>query len=149
MHALQRLALHDNSPQSSVDDVMVRSCLCTIRPEASITNAANKLYQQRSTALVVLDGTPLGMITVEQVIHSLADLKNPETTQVRDVMSPAPILAVNRGSSLSHVFKVMLEHEVYAVAVRDGEKLAGLVTLPVVLPFLAVRTEQQAPLEAI
>ncbi len=64
-------------------------------------------------------------------------------------MSPAPILAVNRGSSLSHVFKVMLEHHVYAVAILDGEKLAGLVTLSAVLPFLAVRTEQLAPVTAI
>ncbi len=107
------------------------------------------MYQQGSTALVVLDGIPLGVVTVDQVIHALADLKDPETTRVRDVMSPAPILAVSRGSSLSHVFKVMLEHHVYAVAIRDGEKLGGLVTLPALLPFLAVRTEQLTPVEAI
>ncbi len=127
---------------------MVRPCLCTIRPEDTLTDAADKMYQRGSTALVVFDGTPLGVITADHIIHALADLKNPETTKVRDVMSPAPILAVNRGSSLSHVFKVIVEHHVYAVAIRDGEKLAGLVTLPAVLSFLVVRTEQLTPVVA-
>ncbi len=107
-----------------------------------MTDAADKMYQQGSKALVVFDGTPLGVVTADHIIHALADLKNPETTEVRDVMSPAPILAVNRGSSLSHVLKVIREHHAYAVAIKDGEKLAGLVTLPSVLPFLAIRTEQ-------
>ncbi len=134
--------MRDLSSQSSVDDLMVRPCLCTIGPEDTLTDAADKMYQQSSTALVVFDGIPLGMVTADHIIHALADLKNPETTEVRDIMSPAPILAVNQGSSLSHVFKVMLENHAYVLAVRDGERLAGLVTLPAVVSFLAVRTEQ-------
>lgn len=127
--------------QSSVDNVMIRSCLCTIRPDATITEVAEKMSQQGSTALVVFDGTPLGVVTAEHIIHALADSQNPETTRVADVMTAAPIPAVNLGSTLGRVLTTMVEHRVQSVAVRDGEKLAGLVTLPSVLPLLVARAQ--------
>lgn len=137
-----------NHIRSAVDNVMIRSCLCTIPPDATITDAAEKMCGQGSMTLVVFDGTPLGAVTAEHILQALADSQNPETTMVADIMTAAPISAVNIGAALDQVVDAMLKHHVQAVAVRDGEKLAGLVTLPSILPSLAIRTRQVPPVEA-
>lgn len=78
-----------NYTRSAVDSAMIRSRLCTISPYATITDTPEKMCGLDSMALVVFDGTPLGVLAAEHILQALADPQNPETTMVADILTAA------------------------------------------------------------
>lgn len=121
--------------ESPVEDVMVRSCLCTINPDVTIAEAAERMSLQGSTALVISDGLPLGIVTEDHMIDALAAERNPAQTRVEEIMTAIPLPAISRHSTVYDALAAMMRNKTSALPVRDCDKLAGLVTIRQIFPY--------------
>ena len=70
-----------------VSDVMSTS-LVTVRPDATVTEAATKMHEAAISALLV-PTTEVGIVTSTDVIGTLAEGLDPDETPVADVMTEA------------------------------------------------------------
>jgi CBS domain-containing protein len=100
---------------------------------ASVLDASKVMNQSpvgvKWTGVIVLQsGKPVGMLTERSLLRRFIDLnKKPEDVKVRDVM--APLLKISADAPVSEAAKKMLDHSFSRLAVFDGQKLVGWVTL--------------------
>ena len=102
-----------------------------IEPETSITNAAKKMRSLDVGALPVCDGRRLlGMVTDRDItIRATAEARNPDSTFVRDCMSPEIVYCFD-DQDVEEAERVMQEKQIRRLPVLTRDKqLAGIVAL--------------------
>ena len=102
-----------------------------IEPETSITNAAKKMRSLDVGALPVCDGRRLvGMVTDRDItIRVTAEARNPDSTCVRDCMSPEIVYCFD-DQDVEEAERVMQEKQIRRLPVLTRDKqLAGIVAL--------------------
>ena len=113
----------------SVKNVMERKNLLTAPPEMSVREAAKQMAKRTVGAVLVVDGQRLVGIFTERdaVLRVLANDRDPGTTRLAEVMTPAPITV---GPEKSFGFALLLMHEngFRHVPVIEGGKLVGIVS---------------------
>jgi CBS domain-containing protein len=78
---------------ATVADVM-EPPLTTVDQNDHVAAAAYLMRHAGATALVVLDGhetnRPIGIITEADIVHTVADGKDPNEVRIHDLMTPSP-----------------------------------------------------------
>jgi CBS domain-containing protein len=83
--------------------------------------------------LIVDDGKLSGIIVAEDIVHRVtAEAKKSAETLVKDVMT-TDVIDIKPEADLYDAMRLMQEHDVFHLPVRDGEKLLGFLTLKDVL----------------
>jgi CBS domain-containing protein len=103
----------------------------SVRPDASIQEAAQKMRSLDVGALPVLDGQDLkGMVTDRDLtIRATAEGRDPKTTTVREVLSPE-LVSIVEDQDLEDAARLMQEKQVRRLPIlsRD-QRLVGIVAL--------------------
>ena len=103
----------------------------SVRPDASIQEAAQKMRSLDVGALPVLDGQDLkGMVTDRDItIRATAEGRDPKTTTVREVLSPE-LVSISEDQALEDAARLMQEQQVRRLPVLSGDqRLVGIVAL--------------------
>jgi len=132
IYAATRARQHPSWGESPmrISDVMTHRPQ-SIRPDASIADAASLMRRLDVGALPVVDGGRLlGMLTDRDIaIRVAADGRDPHLTLVRDVMSTATTSA-NQDDSVEAAARIMREHRIRRLPIVDERhNLVGIVSL--------------------
>ena len=103
----------------------------SVRPDASLQEAAQKMRSLDVGALPVLDGQDLkGMVTDRDItIRATAEGRDPKTTPVREVLSPE-LVSISEDQALEDAARLMQEKQVRRLPVVSAEqRLVGIVAL--------------------
>jgi CBS domain-containing protein len=118
-----------------------------IEPETSIANAAKKMRSLDVGALPVCDGRRLiGMVTDRDItIRATADARNPDSTFVRDCMSPEIVYCFD-DQDVEEAERVMQEKQIRRLPVLTRDKqLAGIVALVISQLKPVISSKSDAP----
>ena len=102
-----------------------------IKPETSIAEAARKMRSLNVGALPVCDGGRLvGMVTDRDIaIRATTEARNPDTTLVRDCMSPEIVYCFD-DQDIKEAERLMQEKQIRRLPVLTRDKqLTGIVAL--------------------
>lgn len=113
----------------SIRDVMT-SNPTTCEHTNSVTEAARAMRDGGiGNVVVTKDGTPCGIVTDRDiVVKAVADGRSPEQTTLDDVCSHE-LVSVAPDDSVDHAVELMREKAIRRLAVMEGGKLAGMVSL--------------------
>lgn len=105
-------------------DIMTHK-VYTIRPEASIQEAAQLLFQQRISGVPVVDDADgmIGMLTEADIISKA----NREGLKVRDIMS-REVISVTEETPVDEIALLLSERKIKRVPVVRNNKLIGIVS---------------------
>jgi CBS domain-containing protein len=115
-----------------VEEIMSRPVV-TCRPGDPVAHAAQLMAGHNISAVVVVEGErPVGLVTERDLVtRVLARSREPgaaHNLKVAEVMTPH-VVQVPVRAYLHEVLLQVVRHHVKHVAVMDGERLAGIVTL--------------------
>ena len=111
-------------------DVMTRD-VEVVNPEATLAEAALKMRDLNVGPVPVCDGRRVqGIITDRDVtVRATAEGRDPNTTKVREVMSPNPVFCYE-DQDIHEAARLMQEKQIRRVMVLNREKdLVGIVSL--------------------
>jgi CBS domain-containing protein len=114
-----------------IAEIMTPDVQC-IGPDDTLVEAASVMRQLDVGALPVCEGDKLiGMLTDRDIaIRAVADGRDPNTTKVRDTMSPGIVYYVREDQEVDDAIRVMEQHQVRRAPVMNRhEKLVGIVSL--------------------
>lgn len=103
----------------------------TIRPEHSISDAAQLLSAKRVGVAVVYDthGTVLGVLSERDIVKSLAQFgKAALEMPVRNIMS-SPVVTCAPADTVKMILEVMSERRIRHLPVIAGGELRGIVSI--------------------
>lgn len=102
----------------------------TIRPDATVVDAAKELYNHDIGSLVVTDygeGTPIGIVTKSDVNMVVAEGKTPTDISVEEIMS-VPLISVTTGDTIQTAAERMRDHSIKKLPVTDeAGDLVGMI----------------------
>lgn len=113
-----------------VQDIMTANARC-VAPDNTLVEVGGLMRQLDVGALPVLENDQLaGMVTDRDiVVRGVADGRDPNTAQVREVMSPG-IFSVFSDQSVEEAVRVMEQKQVRRLPVLDrNQRLVGIVAL--------------------
>lgn len=104
--------------------------LVALKPNASAYDAARALESNHIGAIVVEDeGQVVGIVTDRDLaLRVTGSGVDPMSTPLSDVMSPDPV-TLSVDESEDRAIQVMRDEHVRRVPIRDGDEVAGIVTL--------------------
>ncbi len=104
--------------------------LVTLLPSSTIFEAAVKMKEYHvGSILIVEEGWKLkGILTDRDIVMTIAaDLKDPKTTCVSDVMTADPI-TINSNEDVDSALRVMNRANIHRLPVTENGKLVGLLS---------------------
>jgi uncharacterized repeat protein (TIGR01451 family) len=112
-----------------VKDVMVTEVV-TADAELNVREAVERMNKHEIGCLIVMEkGSFVGILTERDVLKRVVvEVRNPDETLVRDVMSKS-LTVVGLEASLEEATFLMLEKRVKKLPVVKGKKLVGIITL--------------------
>lgn len=121
-----------------VDDIMVRNPVA-VSASAPVAALVDLLWVHHFTSFPVIDdGRAVGIATLRHV--QPVPRAHWQHTLVRDVMQPmSPDLAVERGDSVYAAFEKVSRNGLGRLAVVDGERLVGYLSIKDITHVLALR----------
>ena len=121
-----------------VAEIMRREPIHTVSPDDTLRSAAERMSRARIGSLVVLEdgGRLAGIITERDLVRSMSDGADPDSTPVRSYMSTKLIVARPEDSIVSAAHK-MIAHGIRHLPVVDSSgRLVGIVSMRDVLRSL-------------
>ena len=117
---------------ATVGDVM-RPPLTTVDQNDHVAAAAYLMRHAGATALVVLGGQetnqPLGIITEADIVHTVADGKDPNEVRIHELMTPRPTV-IKAGTSVRDAAETMVAgHFRHLPVIDDKSALSGIVDI--------------------
>lgn len=110
-----------------VKDVMNKTVVAA-KPEMTIREATKVMSQRHIGSLIVLEGEKIaGIITNTNVLNSIAERKDPDTTAVADVMSK-DVITIEPDKRIEDAVELMMKYKIKKLPVVDNEKLVGVIT---------------------
>lgn len=128
--AMPTSGMMSSSGGTAVRDVMTRG-VETVAPDATIAEVARRMRDLDVGSLPVCDGSKLlGIVTDRDIsVRATAAEKDPNTTRVRDVMSPQ-LTWVFEDEPADAAARVMRERQIRRLPVLDrSDRLVGVVAL--------------------
>jgi CBS domain-containing protein len=112
-----------------VSDLMTRTVIHTILPNANVRDAACRMKEVHSGCLVVTNrGMLIGIITERDLVQRvIAEGRSFRKTLVSQIMS-SPVIAVSPRAPVSFAASLMLKNGIRRLPVRDHSKLVGMLT---------------------
>ena len=108
----------------NVKDVMIKNPV-TILPERTLTQALEKMRQEKVDSLMVIDesGSFIGLTTANDVLQNFDRAERVSEIQTTNVHH------VSENANISQVLSIMAQKQVgYVPVISDDNKLAGLIT---------------------
>lgn len=119
------LAKRRDPARTKVMDVM-SAPLVTIKPNATIKEAARTMIERKGRLVVLRDGELVGMITAADLIKSLPDA--PETELRIDKVMTDHITSVDESASVAEAARIMGEQRIGSVIVDRQGQHSGIFT---------------------
>jgi CBS domain-containing protein len=118
-----------------VGDVMVREVI-TVDENSTVKEAVDIMNEFQIGSLIVLGkGKAMGIVTERDFLRRvIAGAKDAENTKVREIMT-VPLVVVEPSTDLEEAVKLMFHRKIKKLAVVDGKKLVGIVTLTDIARF--------------
>ncbi len=125
--------------QAKVGDVMSKNILFA-HPNHKFTELCRLFYEMDIHHLPVVDEDfkLIGMLSSNDVLKAysfkvpLLDRLDEETLNSRftiyDLMTPAPLICVNREATLTEASALITDHHIHALPVMDGDRIVGIIT---------------------
>lgn len=117
---------------SKINEILSQkgAAVWTIRPDATVFEAIQMMADKNVGALLVTDqGKLLGSISERDYTRKVAIKgKSSKELKVREILSPHVVHATP-GHSVEECMRLMTEHRVRHLAVLDGEKIAGVISI--------------------
>lgn len=133
---------------ATLRDLLARkgSRVISIRPDATVLEAALLMNESGIGGLVVLDGGTLaGVVTERDMMRRvIAQRRDPAATEVRAVMT-SPVVTCAPGTTVEEAAAVMTNRRIRHLPVQEGGRLVGLITIGDLLAFQVA--EQQATIQ--
>ncbi|HTP43379.1 MAG TPA: CBS domain-containing protein [Candidatus Acidoferrum sp.] len=109
-------------------DVMQQPVIAAT-PRASLRDIAWQILNCGFSGMPVAepDGRVLGVISEADIVFSLLDENQLETTSAADLMTSPPTI-VDAEASLEHVMRTLQEHRIVRVPVTEHGKLVGIIS---------------------
>jgi len=128
------LSVHETEPEVFVRDIMSRPPIIAKESDTAMT-AAKLMMKHDVGCIIVVDkvGKPFGIITERDIVERVAS-KNlvPSDVKVTDAMSK-PIIGVLPSTRVNDAAKQMNQSKIRRLAVIDGGKLVGILTMKDIL----------------
>ncbi|MDA4112094.1 MAG: CBS domain-containing protein [Thaumarchaeota archaeon] len=114
----------------------------------SVKDAAKMMSDRKTGAAVVIqDSEPIGIITEWDILSRLvARGKDADRTTVKEIMS-SPVTVVSSETTVGDAISLMMEKGHRRLAVKEGKKFLGIITLSQVVGNQKDRSIQLAMLE--
>lgn len=139
---------------SRVDEAFLRPAH-EIDGGASVAAAARLMHAQRTSSVLVRDGTRLGIFTNTGLQRAVAEGRALEARPVRELAS-FELATIAPGAPLFDALASMIHHQVHRLVVTEGERVVGLLEQLDLLSFLSnhsylitVQIVQAASLDAL
>jgi CBS domain-containing protein len=133
---------------STVGDILARKGheVISVRPTATVLNAANLMNERGIGGVLVLEGDELvGIFTERDVLRRVvAQGRDPATTLVSSVMS-SPVTGAEPRMSIDECAALMTERRIRHLPVRGTQGISGMITIGDVLAFQV--SEQQTTIQ--
>jgi CBS domain-containing protein len=117
---------------ATVADVM-QPPLTTVEPNDHVAAAAYLLKHAGASALVVLDDEqtrrPVGLITEADIVHLVADGKDPNEVRIHDLMTTRPVVITTTTSIRDAAETMTTGHFRHLPVVGDDATLIGMVDI--------------------
>ena len=128
------MSVHETEPEVFVRDIMSRPPIIAKESDTAMT-AARLMMKHDVGCIIVVDkaGKPSGIITERDIVERVAS-KNlvPSDVKVTDAMSK-PIIGVLPSTRVNDAAKQMNQSKIRRLAVIDGGKLVGILTMKDIL----------------
>ena len=128
------MSVHETEPEVFVRDIMSRPPIIAKESDTAMT-AAKLMMKHDVGCIIVVDkvGKPSGIITERDIVERVAS-KNlvPSDVKVTDAMSK-PIIGVLPSTRVNDAAKQMNQSKIRRLAVIDGGKLVGILTMKDIL----------------
>jgi len=104
--------------------------LLSVKPEASVTDAAKLMLENKVGALLVYDGSNyLGIVTSTDFSHKvLAKELSPEKTKISSIMAQ-PLITLDRNQTMRDAYRCMHQHNIRHLAVTENEDVVGVLSV--------------------
>lgn len=116
---------------TKVKEIM-NSKLETIRPDATVYDAIEKLVDKRMRSIIVLpkdDKDVYGVITVRDIVFKIIS-KNLDPNKIRiEEIASKPVISIDKETELGHLTKLMEKFNIARVFVHEGREIIGVVSL--------------------
>jgi Predicted signal-transduction protein containing cAMP-binding and CBS domains len=104
----------------------------TIKPEATVYDAIEKLVDKRMRSVIVLpkdDKDVYGVITVRDIVFKVISQNlDPHKIKVEQIASK-PVISIDKETELGHLIKLMEKFNIARVFVHEGRQIIGVVSL--------------------
>jgi len=104
----------------------------TIKPEASVYDAIEKLVDKRMRSLIVLpknENDVYGVITVRDIVFKvIAKNLDPKKIKIEEIASK-PVISIDKETELEHLIRLMEKFNIARVFVHEGKEIIGVVSL--------------------
>jgi len=104
----------------------------TIKPEATVYDAIEKLVDKRMRSMIVLpkdDKDVYGVITVRDIVFKVISQNlDPHKIKVEEIASK-PVISIDKETELGHLIKLMEKFNIARVFVHEGRQIIGVVSL--------------------
>lgn len=123
------LDMWKNESAPIVSDLMTRTVIHSVRPSATIREAAERMKEVQAGCLVVIDrGKLVGILTERDIVQRVvAQGKSFHKTPVLEIMSK-PVITASPSALVSRAAKLMLKHRIRRLPVKKGKKVVGMLT---------------------
>ncbi len=104
--------------------------LVTASPEMSLREALKIMAKEGVSFLVVIkNGELYGVISEKDIVRTLAENKDPDSTRISDVCK-RHVVTIGKNELLSHAAKLMREHNIRHLAVvNENGKSVGVLSI--------------------
>ncbi|MCS7214819.1 MAG: CBS domain-containing protein [Thermodesulfovibrio sp.] len=104
----------------------------TIKPDATVFDAIEKLVDKRIRSIVVLpkdEKDVYGVITVRDIVFKVISKNlDPNKIKIEEIASK-PIISIDKETELEHLIKLMEKFNIARVFVHEGREIIGVVSL--------------------
>jgi len=104
----------------------------TIKPDASVYDAIEKLVDKRMRSLIVLpknENDVYGVITVRDIVFKvIAKNLDPKKIKIEEIASK-PVISIDKETELEYLIRLMEKFNIARVFVHEGKEIIGVVSL--------------------
>jgi CBS domain-containing protein len=110
-----------------VKDVMNKNVVVA-KDSATVREASRVMKNYDIGSLVVLKGTEIiGIVTERDIVNSVASSKDPDVTEISEVMSKK-VVTVSPEQTIEEAVDLMVEHKIKKLPVVEAGKIKGIIT---------------------
>lgn len=120
--------------------VLMRRAIETIDARETVTAAARLMAEKQIGSVFAVEaGEIVGIVTETDVVRkALSDRLDPNTMPIRSLLN-FPLVDIDLNRSIRDACEVMAKHHIRHLAVRDQQKIVGVVSIRDLVKMIAVR----------